>query len=687
MAYEVTYAGVPLHDYVSIRNVKRTVLPPRENFTKNIPSQHGEFYMGHKYAPREITLECTLKANSREDFVDGLNELAFILDVNVPSKMIIGDNPDKYVYAVLDGTVDVEKIRHNGKMELKFVCYDPYIYAEEEDFFEDEPMKNNAKAITIQNGGSTSAYPVLDIGFTKDAHFVQCTDVAGRTVLVGTPPDVDKTQGTFNPEVLKDHCEVLTNWTSVGNIIDDGIVDGDLVVNAGGWGFTCSNFGSSSEGWHGGARRRNLSSEVKDFKVEVKMMHNSKGDLRKTGAGTTAPSTSGGTTVKYQITADPSLRVRSTRSTSGSVLTKIPKGKIVSVSDIQNNWGKVTYNSKTGYIYMQYTKKVQTSSSSGSSSSSTSYKTTDNLRVRKGRGTKYATLTTIPKGKTVSVSDIKDNWGKVTYNGKTGYSSMKYMQKVTTKSKISTLADEVNDTITAEDRMGKVEVYGFDKNGNKLFKMSLKDTSEWYEHTYPEIQIGSKVELTENSKTPAPKTTKVKDEKNEKKTVTKKIDSGKHGNWNEFEGWFTIERKSNKWKCKIEKIDSSGKVIRKIETSTLSSSSYPTGALANIVVWFGKYKDNIAVDVMNVNEIYVTNVGTAPKPTENKPIFKNGDSLIIDFGDQTSRVLRRGQTISMMQNMDIGSEFFACPTGESQIGVKSDDKNIDVGASIRKRWL
>ena len=45
MAYEVTYAGVPLHDYVRIRNVKRTVLPSRENFTTSIPSQHGEFYM------------------------------------------------------------------------------------------------------------------------------------------------------------------------------------------------------------------------------------------------------------------------------------------------------------------------------------------------------------------------------------------------------------------------------------------------------------------------------------------------------------------------------------------------------------------------------------------------------------------------------------------------------------------
>lgn len=682
MAYEVTYAGVPLHNYIKIRNVKRTVLPSRENFTKDIPSQNGEFYMGHKYAPRKITLECTLRAESREDFIDGINELAFILDVNVPSKMIIGDNPDRYVYAVLEGTTDIEKVKYSGTMELNFICYDPYIYSIEEDFFADSPMQNSAKAITIQNSGSTSTYPVLDVGFTTDAHFVQCTDAVGRTVLVGTPPDVDKSTGTFDPEVLKDSCEVLTNWTTVGNIIDDGIVDGDLIINGGGYGLTCSNFGSSNEGWHGGARRRNLNSEVQDFKVEVKMEHNSLGDLKGTGAGTNPPSTSDGSSVQYKVTADPSLRVRSGRGTNYTHLTSIPKGKIVSVSDIQNNWGKVTYNGKTGYISMQYTEKYVANTTTSSSSS---YKTTANLNLRSGRGTNYKILVTIPKGKTVSVSDIKDNWGKVTYSGKTGYCSMKYLSQTSTGK--MTRADEVDTNITAEDRMGKIEVYGFDKNGNKLFKMSMKDTSEWYEHSYPEIQIGSKVELTENSSTPAPKTTTVKDEKDETKTVTKKVDSGQYGNWNEFVGWFTVERSGNKWKCKVEKIDSSGKVVRKIETSTLSSTSYPTGALANVVVWFGKYKDNVAVDVMNVNEIYVTNIGNPPKPKENKPLFKNGDSLIIDFSDQTTRLLRNGQTISMMKHLDIGSEFFSCPTGTSQIGVKSDDKNIDVGASIRKRWL
>ena len=209
MAYEVNYAGIPLHDYVNIRNVNRTVLPPRENFTKDIPSQNGQFYMGYKYAPREIILECTLKGTLKEDYMDVINELAYILDVNVPSKMIISDSPDKFVYAVLDGSTSLERFKHGGTVELKFVCYDPYIYATKSDFFIDNSMDDRIKSIRINNSGSTSTYPLIDVGFTKDAHFLQCTDSKKRTVLIGTPPDVDKPQGAFDPVVLDDTCEVL----------------------------------------------------------------------------------------------------------------------------------------------------------------------------------------------------------------------------------------------------------------------------------------------------------------------------------------------------------------------------------------------------------------------------------------------------------------------------------------------
>ena len=700
MSYKVNYVGIDLHEYMTILNVNRPLMPPRTNFIKDIPGVHGKHYTGYKYDEKIIELECLINADSAEERVEIIREIAFLLDVNCPKRLIISDEPNKYCYAVPSGDIEIEKVKYNSSFTLTFICYDPMTYSLEDDFF-----VGNGGKIRINNAGTIESYPKVNVSFYKDAHFLQCSNHEGKTVLIGAPPKVDNTKTPHDPVILKDHCESLSDWSSVGNVVDNAIVNGNIVVNAGGWGFTCNNYGSG-DGWHGGGRRRTFKS-VENFKVEVKMIHNSWGDARSTGAGNTPPSTSGGTTnnppssggsgssgstggttskaVQYKITADPSLRIRQSRSTSSKQIGSIPKGKIVSVTDIQSNWGKVTYGGTTGYMYMQCTEKV----TSTTSSSSNSYKITadPSLRLRSGRGTKYTTLTTIKKGVTVNITDIQSNWGKVTYGGKTGYVSMQYVQKVNNSRSISPMADEDSSAITTEDRLGKVEVYGFDENGAKLFKMSMSDTSEYYEYSEPEIQIGNKVVLDDNKSVPAPKTIQVKDDRDENKTVTKKIDSGRYGDWNEFEGWFTVQRQTisgrQEWYCEIEKMNSDGKVDKIIKTNTLVNSSYPTGRLSSLVVFFGKYGQNIVVDDMNVNEIYVTDIGNPPTIEEDKPIFKSGDELLLDFTE--NKVYLNGK--QFMQSLDIGSQFFSIPVGNSEILYNSDDTSIDAELSLQKKWI
>lgn len=667
--FKVQYANLPLHDYVNIREIKRTLMPPRENFTKTIPAMHGEFYMGYKYGSKKIVLTCDVGASNRVELMEKLGDLAFILDVKYPSKFIASDMPDRYNYAVINGTIDIDEIiLSNGKFNLEFMCYDPITYAIDIDEFFDD----GSHTMKVLNSGTTDAYPMVSVAFNNPAYFFQCTNrYTGDTVLVGTPKNVDKTDYTFDPKVLRDSCETLTGWNTVGNIVDNATVNGSLSINAGGWGIYCNNVGSG-DGWHGGARRKNLGQELKDFRVQVKMQHNSLGDLNQTGAGSTAPAISG----QYEITANPSLRIRQGRGTNTKQIGSIPKGKVVSVTDIQNNWGKVTYNGVTGYISMEYTKKYTTSTST--STSSASYKITANpsLRIRSGRGTNYKQVGSIPYGKTVSVSDIKSNWGKVTYNGKTGYISMQYAQKQSTS--------RDSEYGSAEENLGRLEVYGFDKNGQKLFKFAMKDTEQYYEYSEPIIEIGSNEILNDKKKCPAPKT---KTEKDGDKDITTNINSGAFGDWNDFVGWFTIERTTENgkvyWNCKVEKLDNGGKVCQTLTSGKLSNASYPTGNLTNLVIFIGGYGNADPVEIMTINEVYVDNLATPPKPEENKPIFNNGDELVIDFN--TQKVYKNG--LSLMDELDIGSVFFELPVGTTEITCRSEDKSMDVITSVQKRWI
>lgn len=669
--FKVEYANLPLHNYVTVREIKRTVMPPRQNFLKSIPAMHGDFYMGYKYSSKKIILECDINASNRVELLEKMGDLAFILDTKYPSKFIASDMPDRYNYAVIEGTIDIEQIvLSNGKFNLEFICYDPITYSIEPDYFYD----NGSHKMQITNSGTTDAYPIINVAFNNPAYFFQCTNTStGDTVLVGTPSNVDKKNYTFNPEVLRDSCETLEGWDVVGNIVDSAEVNGSLSINAGGYGIYCNNFGSGN-GWHGGARRKNLGQELKDFRVKVKMEHNSLGDLNGTGAGSNPPATSGGATVEYKCTAEPSLRIRKGRGTNYKQIGSIPKNKVVQISEIQNGWGKVTYNSVTGYVCMDYLSKTTNATSSANGN----YKinANPNLRIRSGRGTNYKQVGSIPNGKIVSVTDVSQNWGKVSYGGKTGYISLQYAIKQN--------SSRESEYGSAEENLGRLEVYGFDKNGQKLFKFAMKDTDQYYEYSEPSIEIGSKLVLDDGKKCPAPKTTI---EKDGDKDITKPIESGAFGSWNNFVGWFTIERVTENgkvyWSCKVEKLDSSGKVSETINSNRLSDSSFPTTNLTNLVIFIGGHSQSVPVEIMNINEVYVDNLSKPPKPEENKPILKKGDELTIDFN--TQKVYKNG--LNFMNELDIGSVFFECPVGTTGLTCRSEDKEMDVITSIQKRWI
>lgn len=57
------------------------------------------------------------------------------------------------------------------------------------------------------------------------------------------------------------------------------------------------------------------------------------------------------------------------------------------------------------------------------------YKTTAALNMRKGASTKYKRVAVLPKGATVTYVGKKGSWYKVSYKGKKGYVSSKYLKR------------------------------------------------------------------------------------------------------------------------------------------------------------------------------------------------------------------------------------------------------------------
>lgn len=143
--------------------------------------------------------------------------------------------------------------------------------------------------------------------------------------------------------------------------------------------------------------------------------------------------------------------MRKSASTSSSKILTVPSGKSLPIYGYMEvpgkNWYKVKYNGKTGYIrrdLINVTSGSVSSSSSatnGSTSSTGKYynyspdkigKTTAALNMRKGASNKYSKITTIPKGKSITIYGYMEvpgvNWYKVKYGSHTGYVSREYVK-------------------------------------------------------------------------------------------------------------------------------------------------------------------------------------------------------------------------------------------------------------------
>ena len=669
----INYGGVDLGQYLELRDIRRNILPTRENYSVDIPSMTGNIYNGFKYGERVIEVDFLVKSLTSYQYVQMLRDIATIIDVDAPCRLYLMDEPNKYYYAVIEGDTNVSEIaRGVGEGTLTFVCYNPIAYSDEVKIF------TGTNSVVASNEGTTLAYPIIDINFDSTAAFAQVSNAnTGAAVLVGQWPNVNQPSAPAKGPVIEDECKTLTDWLSVGNVLDaDRKIDGNFTINSGGYAITPSSFGTNVEGdkWRGPARRRNLGRNVRDFEVVAEFEFDSKG--KNYSNATNTPATSGNTN-KYRTTAN--LNIRTGRGTNYKILTTMPKGTEVAVTEISGGWGKVSYKGQTGYSSMNYLSLVP---NGGATNYVVNTKTGQGLNLRSSRSTSSKVLLSIPNGTPLNITDIQNGWGKTTYKNKTGYVSMSYVRPRQMSLMLEQEKSLITREETADDKLGLIELYGFDANGNKLFKMALTDANFYYEYTHPQIQIGSTVVLKDTDSVPAPRKETVKNDKGEDEVVYN--NSGKFGKWNEFFGKLTIRRETvnnkQQWTCRVDKIQG-GKVVASLESNSLVNANFPTGDLNNLVLFIGQYQTQ-PTSAMTLTHLSVKQLNDVP-PIVIPQIFRKGDNLRIDCEKNMVYL----NDIPYMEHTDIGSNFFPLDAGDTELKIFTDDKGVYTSVSLTERWL
>ncbi|WP_404283494.1 SH3 domain-containing protein [Exiguobacterium aurantiacum] len=142
---------------------------------------------------------------------------------------------------------------------------------------------------------------------------------------------------------------------------------------------------------------------------------------------TQAPSQSFAAT--YEGTVDTKiLNVRSSSSTTSSIVGKLTKGSKVTVYSTNNNWAKIEFNGKKRYVSATYL-SLKPANNQLTTQSKKEYIARENVNLRSSRTTSSRVITTIPKGAVVSYLasyGATGSWMKVSYKGKTGYVASRY---------------------------------------------------------------------------------------------------------------------------------------------------------------------------------------------------------------------------------------------------------------------
>lgn len=116
-------------------------------------------------------------------------------------------------------------------------------------------------------------------------------------------------------------------------------------------------------------------------------------------------------------TAFGTVNVRKGAGTNYASVTKLSRGEKLYVTGKTGDWYKVqTVNGKTGYVRNDYV------------SFGVTVKTTGSVNFRKGAGTSYGVIRTLPNGTSVVLHSVNGKWAKVSCSGKTGYVSTSYLK-------------------------------------------------------------------------------------------------------------------------------------------------------------------------------------------------------------------------------------------------------------------
>ena len=712
--YKLKYRNIDLDSFGYIMNFEKKILPNREYTSVDLDTLNGDIILTNKYAKLEMEITMLVVRDNEEDLKREIRQISNLFNVTTPEKLYIND--EVFYNCMTSGGIEIErKEKFIRIVKINLVAFDPCAYSVKEKVF-----SSSDKRLDIINEGTEIIKPIMSFGFTKDTHFVQAKH-NNEIILLGDYPKLNLKSTEKTPTVIYEDMHNANNWIDATPLLDsDRDASGSLTINTSQKQMVLGTLPSSSSSvWKGGCKRLNLNTELEEFQVRGWFMFVSKGENNDPNTDNLPELVGGSMTYEnVRYISNSVMNYRDKPDTNeGKVIGKLEKGFILWNEYIESSgeWIKFSAKAMRGhedsneYYYtsnragLYWKKEIYTTKTT---STSRNYKVTGaegqsstngSVKIYSGPSTKHSVVGSIKVGEGIRCwqKDILDTenaknsdgtskiWKLMSnsYNGIQGYINSKY---ITESEKVGTWIDTSELEGYADDKTGVLEVYGYDISGSILFKLSIEDTSKYFEYNQPAIRIGNKQVYKYDNGTKDPNPIKITLDSGVKEY---RLLQGETGDWNCFGGNLIVKRKKNSsgkyiWEFIIQNVGS-GKQISK---TNITSTDTDTKNLSYIAIYMGTNGTMTKACDMRIDTIEIKNLKESTSTEEDGPVnniyFKSGDVLDVwQNGDVYLNGINRNDLI------DIGSNIFELTPGENAINIMSDDENISTSVVITEKFI
>ena len=233
------------------------------------------------------------------------------------------------------------------------------------------------------------------------------------------------------------------------------------------------------------------------------------------GGTTSTPSTSGSYTAYVTSTNGYGVRMRTGAGTSYRVIATLPVGTQVTVLQHNATWDYIRFGTTDGYMQNTFLTTLVPDGSASEAPPAGGYYATVYaaansypVKMRKGAGTNYDVITSVPQGVRVTVISVSGDWAYISYNGTTGYMMKTFLVADPTPTESPT--ESPTDTPTTTPQPTAITSVKITSTGNlaaprpgDILTASVEPAGatasyKWYRGDGTEIGNGSQYKVTES---------------------------------------------------------------------------------------------------------------------------------------------------------------------------------------------